>query len=182
MSICQQRAAPCNFRPREFWPSQTTTCPGLPPRSSIYLAARELCPKCPSEFSFAQLSPCSQNNPPLGGSEVSHGKRNLENLILGALCTSNGELWEVTLWISAVLKYPRSQGRKSTKGHKYFGADSSAGLLETTHQPLGDIPRRAGNVGSKRWHQGDCCPLGPGMAAPGWSTRWGCFWLAVGYC
>lgn len=66
MSICQQRAAPCNFRPREFWPSQTTTCPGLPPRSSIYLAARELCPKCPSEFSFAQLSPCSQNSPPPG--------------------------------------------------------------------------------------------------------------------
>lgn len=76
MSICQQRTAPCNFWPREFWPSQTTTCPGLPPRSSIYLAARELCPKCPSEFSFAQLSPYSQNSPPLGESEVSHRKRN----------------------------------------------------------------------------------------------------------
>lgn len=193
--MCQHRTAPYNFWPRGFQTSQTIAFPALPLRSSVHLTAKELCPRCCSAFSFAQLSLRSQNKPPLGESEVSQRKRNLENLVQGAPCTY---VASYEMWLYGFLQRPnihkRVKAKRATKVTILWGwylSCSSRKYLSTLWGHLQDWNQQEQEVADNRMQNmawsctmasRDCCPLGLGMVAPGWGRQWAYFCLAVGYC
>lgn len=185
MSICQTGPLSAIFDLGNFKHLRQQCSQYFPLRSSINLTAKELCPKCCSEFSFAQLSLCSHNNPPLGESQVSQSKRNLENLIQGAPCTRYGKLWDVTALDCCSVQIPENIWRqKEQQRSQHFLGWFTTVVLENIYQYSGDTHRRAGTNRSKRWQATECrtwhvsctiassCDLELRIVAPGWVRQW----------